>query len=189
MLGRFTTTMYYAYNQAGKDLGPFSTEKLRELLNSGEFPADKLVRAETSKDGWQPLSTALGITPPPTVSPGADSAALSSADAVSRAVISRYRNAYLVARATTAIGASVKFIGISLGVLIVLAAVIFGGQTERTAQGLVVGLFLGAVVAIPLFVLGVLVSAHGEVLKATLDSAVHGSPFLKKEDMARVMSL
>jgi len=26
-------------------------------------------------------------------------------------------------------------------------------------------------------------------LKATLDTAVHSSPFLKREDMARVMSL
>lgn len=180
--------MYYAYNQLGKDLGPFTPEQLQAKLDSGEFPADKLVRAETSKDGWQPVS-ALGMTPRLSVSTITDSAASLPADAASRSVISRYRNAYLVARATTAIGATIKFIGICLGVLIVLAAVIFAGQADRAGQGVVVGLFVGAVVAIPLYVLGVLLSAHGEVLKATLDAAVHSSPFLKKEEMASVMSL
>lgn len=178
--------MYYAYNQGGKDHGPFTAEQLRVKADLGEFPLDKLVRAETSKDGWQSLSTALGITPPSPTSTTFDSL---SADLPSHSAVTRYQNAYLVARATTAIGASVKYIGISLGVLTVVAAAIFGGLTDRTAQGLAAGLLLGAIVAIPLYVLGVLVSAQGEVLKATLDTAVHGSPFLKKEDMAKVMSL
>lgn len=54
--------MYYAYNQAGKDLGPFTLEQLQAKLDSGEFPSDKLVRAETSKDGWQTLNT-LSVKP------------------------------------------------------------------------------------------------------------------------------
>lgn len=94
-----------------------------------------------------------------------------------------------MARATTGIGSVVKFVGIGLGVLFWLALVIYGGQTGQTGQGFLGGLMVGAVVAIPLYVLGVLVSALGEVLKATLDTAVHGSPFLQQEDMAKVMSL
>ena len=94
-----------------------------------------------------------------------------------------------MARATTAIGVVVKSVGIGLGLLILLACVVVGSQTDRVVAGFMGGLVFGAIVAIPLYVLGVLVSAHGEVLKATLDTAVHGSPFLKREDMARVMSL
>ncbi len=104
-------------------------------------------------------------------------------------VMKRYSDAYLVARATTSIGVAVKTVGIGLGLLIVIAAVIFGSQATNTIQAFIGGFILGAVAAIPIYVLGVLVSAHGEVLKATLDSAVHSSPFLKKEDMAKVMSL
>jgi len=80
-------------------------------------------------------------------------------------------------------------VAIGLGVLIALAAVVLGSAGGKGAEAFFAGLLLGAVAAIPIYILGVLVSAQGEVLKATLDTAVHGSPFLKKEDMARVMSL
>jgi len=48
---------------------------------------------------------------------------------------------------------------------------------------------VGAVVAIPLYILGILLASQGQILKATLDAAVHSSPFLKKEEMASVMAL
>jgi hypothetical protein len=102
--------------------------------------------------------------------------------------MTRYRDAYLIAKATDAIGSSVKAVGIGLGALIAIGALIVGGQNEHAAQFFMGGLVLGAVVAIPLYVLGVLVSAHAQVLKATLDTAVHSSPFLTKEEMASVMS-
>ncbi len=102
---------------------------------------------------------------------------------------SRYGDAYLVARATATIGAAVKVIGVALGLLIVFVGVIAGSRDGGGAQFFIGGVLLGVTVAIPIFVLGVLVSAHGQVLKATLDTAVHSSPFLSKEDMARVMSL
>jgi hypothetical protein len=39
------------------------------------------------------------------------------------------------------------------------------------------------------YVLGILVSAQGQILKASLDNAVNGSPFLTNEHRAKVMSL
>ncbi len=101
----------------------------------------------------------------------------------------RYRDAYLVASAVAAIGVAVKAIGIILGLLIMCAGLLAGIHGDGAPQFIFGGLLLGAIVAIPIFVLGVLVSAQAQVLKATLDTAVHSSPFLKKEDMARVMSL
>lgn len=107
----------------------------------------------------------------------------------SNPVRNRYRDAYLVARATAAIGAVVKAVGIGLGCLIAIVAVIMGSQTGGGPQFFFGGLLLGVIVGIPIYVLGVLVSAHAQVLKATLDTAVHSSPFLTKDEMARVTSL
>jgi hypothetical protein len=39
------------------------------------------------------------------------------------------------------------------------------------------------------FVLGIIVSAQGQILKANLDSAVNTSPFLTTQQKARVMDL
>ena len=55
--------------------------------------------------------------------------------------------------------------------------------------GLLVGLLSGVGIFVVLFVLGVIVSAHGQLTKATLDGAVNGSPFLTSEQRAEVMSL
>lgn len=102
-------------------------------------------------------------------------------------VIKRYQDAYLVARATNGIGSAVKTIGIILGVIIALAGIAIGLNSKLVF--IIGGLILGAVVAIPLFVLGVFVAAHGQVLKATLDEAVHTSPFLTDDERATTMSL
>ena len=101
----------------------------------------------------------------------------------------RYRDAYLVAKVTSGIGTTVKAIGVILGVLIVLGGIIASSQNGGGVQYFFAGLLLGVVVAVPIFVLGVLVAAQGQVLKATLDTAVHSSPFLTKEEMARVIGI
>ena len=52
------------------------------------------------------------------------------------------------------------------------------------------GLFFAAAVWFALFfVLGVLVSAQGQILRATLDSAVNSSPFLTNDQRASIMKL
>ncbi len=48
---------------------------------------------------------------------------------------------------------------------------------------------LAVTTGVPLCVLGVLVSAQGQILKAALDVAVQASPFLEKEEIARIISL
>jgi hypothetical protein len=102
-------------------------------------------------------------------------------------VANRYRDAYIVAKVTAGIGATVKAIGVILGGLIVLGGII--ASSQNGILYFFAGLLLGVVVAVPIFVLGVLVAAQGQVLKATLDTAVHSSPFLTKEEMARVMGI
>ena len=107
---------------------------------------------------------------------------------VTTVVMSRYRDGYLVARVTTGIGQTVKLIGIGLAVIIFLWALFAATQGGDLKWGLA-GMLLAVIVGVPFYVLGILVSAHGQVLKASLDTSVHTSPFLKKEQMAKIMSL
>ena len=116
---------------------------------------------------------------------GADSA---SSRARANAAL-RYHDAYLVARATDGIGGGVKIVGFILG-----AAIAFFGFAQGSANGgnnflIVGGIILAAVITVPFYVLGVLVSANAQALKASLDAAVHTSPFLTDADKASVMSL
>lgn len=53
----------------------------------------------------------------------------------------------------------------------------------------VAGVALGSAIAMILYVFGTLASAQGQILKATLDTAVNTSPFLEAEDRTRIMSL
>jgi len=108
---------------------------------------------------------------------------------VARQASARYADAYTVARAVNGIGVFIKVIGVILGVLTFVAGLIAGTQTEGSPKFVLGGLLVGVIVGVPIFVLGVLVSAQAQILKATLDTAVHSSPFLAKEDMERVMSL
>ena len=106
--------------------------------------------------------------------------------------MSRYRDAYHVARATTAIGGTVKVIGIvlaSLVVLVVIAIALYAFNERGIMQVSIPAVVFGLIFGIPVYVLGILVSAHGQVLKATLDSAVHTSPFLTDDQKLKVMSL
>ena len=100
----------------------------------------------------------------------------------------RYNDAYLVAKALWTFGEAIKYIGLGLGAIILIAAVIIAAKGGG-ALVFVCGVLLGLIVAIPICILGVLLTAQAQVLRATLDTAVHTSPFLTKEGMARAMYL
>jgi hypothetical protein len=81
----------------------------------------------------------------------------------------------------------VKRIALLLGSVIIIFALAMLSQ-ESIAYA-VMGIIAAIAVVVPIYVLGILVAAQGEILKATLDTAVTHSPFLKREEMAKVMSL
>jgi hypothetical protein len=104
------------------------------------------------------------------------------------AVTSRYSDAYVVARAIDALGLTVKGIGIFSGVILGLASFVIaskGGGTPIAFAGVIFALL----VATAIYLLGVLASAQGQILKATLDTAVNSSHFLTDQDRAGIMSL
>jgi len=100
--------------------------------------------------------------------------------------MSRYTDAYLAARTITAFGAIVKGIAFVIGGGIFLVGLITSYQSWQYIVG---SIMLGVVIGIPIYVLGVLVSAQGQILKATLDTAVNSSPLLSADEMQQIMSL
>ncbi|HRH98829.1 MAG TPA: GYF domain-containing protein, partial [Prosthecobacter sp.] len=177
LLAQHSQAMYYVYNETGKDLGPFEIENLRSKVLSGEIGSDKLVRSASS-DQWQPMTSIL-------------TEVVTTAASQSKPVIKRYWDAYLTARAVTGFGGIIKTFGVIFGMLIAVAGLIVavngrGFDPIEVAIGALVGAFF---IAVPFYALGVLVSAQGQVLKASLDTAVNSSPFLTDQDRIQVMSL
>lgn len=110
----------------------------------------------------------------------------------------RYKDAYRVARITTGVGSTIKGVGALLGILIFLGvfALAAGQRNVYGVRGgdiqvisLIVATIFGGTVWLVFFIWGVLVSAQGQILKASLDGAVNGSPFLTNEQRATIMSL
>lgn len=112
------------------------------------------------------------------------------------ALLHRYTDAYLVAKVTVGIGSLIKTVGIIFAALIFLSAFGLGSYiTSGNGNGvilisvLVVGASYAFTVGFVFYVIGIIVSANGQVLKATLDNTVGNSPFLTNNLKARVMSL
>lgn len=101
-------------------------------------------------------------------------------------VIRRYSDAYLTARVIVGLGKFVK--GTAVFCFIIGVVVLFIAMVSREDAAWVAGP-VAAGVAIPLYVLGVIVSAQGQILRASLDTAVHSSPYLTDAERLQVMSL
>jgi len=89
-----------------------------------------------------------------------------------------YTDAYRVASSLGFFGAAAKGIGLLLLLAFVLAGFaaaseLSGGNEDQQFLFVAAGAMSGGVVGLPFFLLGVLVSAHGQLLRATLDTASH----------------
>jgi len=135
--------------------------------------------------------------PAPTTSPPPEQVSISS-----NPVVTRYVDAYKVARFQDSLGRWIKIGSLIVGGVIILLGIFYGGSSPDTQNGgffgpdktvehimrgftVAVGLVLGAIG----FLLGVLVSSGGQITKAALDAAVNTSPFLDNDERARMMSL
>ena len=117
------------------------------------------------------------------------------------AVMTRYADAFLSARLTNGIGITIKNIGLGTGLAIGSGGVLFamaimgidgvsvGTKIMAAIFIVAAGATIGAIAGALIYLQGVLIAAQGQTLKASLDSAVHSSPFLSASDMARVMTL
>jgi hypothetical protein len=118
------------------------------------------------------------------------------------ALTGRYQDAYLVAKITVGLGSTIKVVGIVLAILIFLGTFMFAsfatqqsGIGSRDGSGgvfvvaMLGGGFYAFIVGFVFYFIGVIVSAQGQVLRATLDNTVGNSPFLENEQKAAIMSL
>jgi hypothetical protein len=116
--------------------------------------------------------------------------------ATGTAFVQRYADLYRAAKVMTGLGDTVKVVGLaSAGVIFmvwflmaVAASQGFGGAVAFF-MCLVIGVAFGALVGGVFFLLGVLISAQGQLLISHADSAVHSSPFLSDQQRAAAMSL
>ena len=106
----------------------------------------------------------------------------------SGSLLVRYRDAYRVSAVIIGMGNTLKIIGFIIAGLIVL-----GGLSESNSMfggGLMLPTLILAVIAGGIFwVMGVHVTAQGQILRATLDGAVNSSPLLTNTDRISIMSL
>lgn len=180
--------MYYIQNASGAVVGPFSVEMLREKVISGECSLDSLVHSDAGEGEWVPLSTVLLEFPKTQAILETPLIELSQNDIESR-MKSRYRNAYAVANTIATVGAIVKGIGIALGIITSLIMMTFVSRIGLVSEGVafINGLITGTIIALIAYFISFLLSALSEILKANLDTAVHGSPLLDKGDIAEVI--
>jgi hypothetical protein len=94
----------------------------------------------------------------------------------------RYGDAYSVARFIVGVGDTVKILGIMVGLVLFFAAFLAKGLF--VVLGLVTALVTGSL----FYVAGVLVSAQGQVLQASLDTAVNSSPLLDNGQKAQILA-
>jgi hypothetical protein len=101
---------------------------------------------------------------------------------------------FRLGRAIVGMGTLIKTIGGIAGLSISILAALGASEYARVGNQqmpLVVGgaIVLGFVVWLPFWILGVVVAAQGQILKAVLDTAVNSSPFLSNDEKAKIMSL
>lgn len=116
----------------------------------------------------------------------------------SQPLIQRYQDAYRVGRAVNALGSSVKFLGFVIALVMGLlwwVSVSSGGEPRggNVTVAQVLLLFGGLISALAVFIVfwlvGTLLCALAQVLIASLDTAVNGSPFLADDQRLSAMSL
>ena len=103
-------------------------------------------------------------------------------------VVDRYRDAYRLAAAIVGLGTTIKVMGWVLAGIMAIGA-LRSGDGPLGNQAAVAGVLVAAIVAVLFWVCGVLVTAGGEILRATLDTAVASSPFLNDPQRAEAMGL
>lgn len=165
-----------------------------ENLSKYRVEAEEIIRAELRKRGIS--------EPEPTVRTIEDEQpVLIGESKQAQALSNRYWDAYFVAKVTIGLGKTIKMIGFILATIILLGTFAFanlaagqrGVGNDFFGGVFIVALTIGGtyafIVGFVFYVIGVIVSAQGQILTATLDNTVGNSPFLRDELKAKIMSL
>lgn len=99
----------------------------------------------------------------------------------------RYSDAYIAARALVVIGGIIKWVGVVLAIIILIIGFVMSSGSGSGGVFAFVGFALACLIGVPTFVLGILISAQGQIHLATLDTAVNTSRHLNKDDVAKIL--
>lgn len=130
----------------------------------------------------------IGASPQTPSAQVEEAALLTSVRKTQLPVVNRYRDAYRVATFLVALGNTIKIIGLATGAIVFLVFA-SAGQQFGSGAGAIVGMVFGGIAAGIGFVLGVLVSAQGQILRATLDTSVSASQFMTNHERTVAMGL
>ena len=166
--------------------GPFALIEIREMARSGRLSSGQSIASVTR--GTRPTeddfvsAEDLGLIGSNTQSVrsrrgGADNSLLTG----------RYHDAYQIARAIIGQGSALKVLAFVLGGLAVLLGVLAADELGEVA--LFAGGILGIAIGLPIYQLGVLISAQGQLLIATLDTAVNTSPLLSETEQREILGV
>jgi uncharacterized membrane protein len=115
----------------------------------------------------------------------------------------RYQEGYRVAKAINGLSPLCKVVGLIAGMFVVFFGVmgsellmrpnpalagLANYQTQHNVY-LISVIFLGLFVVLAGWIIGSLVAGYSQHLSATLDAAVHGSPFLNDSQRAEILRL
>jgi hypothetical protein len=117
-----------------------------------------------------------------------------------RSVEGRYLDAYREANFHTGLGATIKRASLVIGGIVAFISLVYmlshmGPQAgmfgpDVIGEGLgFFGIVIGTVAGGIGWIFGTLIASQGQLLKATLDSAVYASPFIEDKVRARIMAL
>lgn len=117
--------MKYIIKRPNGDTMTVTLDSLAARYQNGAVHADWPAKPEDGTD-WTTVGALLAAESATGLPPQEPAATSPTSDSSARSASRRYQDAYLVARTTTAIGGAVKVIGIGLGLLVLLAAVVLG---------------------------------------------------------------
>ena len=170
-----------------------ASRRLAEYTEEGQ----RVIRAEmrrrgldesppTIRDSEQSIEPQTGISHlerADLVGPQADGQSIEPQSGISH----RYTDAYRVASALIAIGTTVKVTGAVVAVIIVLASIYL--HDSLGSRELIGGLLIAGVIGLFFWIAGVLVTALGQFLRASVDTAVNTSPFLSDAEKTKMMGI
>jgi hypothetical protein len=109
-------------------------------------------------------------------------------------MVTRYQDGYRVGKFVDTVGSMCKGIGVILALIGGVTGLSLAnshpqfGNANFSEFGIII-LVAGVIIGLSFWVVGVLISAQGQLLKAVLDTAVNSSPFITDAQRREVMSL
>lgn len=102
----------------------------------------------------------------------------------------RYKDAYRIAKSIISFGIGVKLLAWIVGGIVVFIGILALTQSNQygnTSPFGWMGIIWGFATGFSIYILGIFISALGQLLKAVLDTAVNTSKLLTKEEMDEIL--